>query len=386
MSIDEFGYLAAHGVIEEWVADYLSGGITAADLDQQDIPPLQWAVPGVVPEGLVMLAGAPKTGKSWLVLALALGIASGGVALGRIRVDPRPVLYFALEDGHRRLQQRVRTLLGGEPVPDRLTFQIKLPPGRLTDVIRGWLTQNPDGLVIVDTLGRARPPQRTTEPQYSADYRVMSALKELVDERPGSSLLVVHHTRKQAAADPFDTVSGTTGLTGGVDTTLVLTRPRGEDEGVLEVTGRDVPEGSYALVSRGGSWELDGRDLAAAAARAEQVKATTGVGDRMADVIDYVNRAEGAVRAGDVAEALDLDKDQAGVYLRRAAANERIGKNGRGSYTPVRSVWSVRNEDSRSNTPNTTNTPPLRQCDVCGFRLDPALGDVTAHPSCEETA
>jgi len=85
-------------------------------LDAQEFPPLTYAVPGVIPEGSVLLVGAPKIGKSWLVLTIALAAAAGGQALS-IQVPKRPVFYLALEDGDRRLQDRCRKLLRGDPIP-----------------------------------------------------------------------------------------------------------------------------------------------------------------------------------------------------------------------------------------------------------------------------
>jgi RecA-family ATPase len=88
------------------------GGIAAAELDDMDIPALSWTVPGLVPRGFGIVAAAPKLGKSWLVLSLGLAVASGTSFLG-VLVEQRPVLYLALEDGQRRLQERQRRILDG---------------------------------------------------------------------------------------------------------------------------------------------------------------------------------------------------------------------------------------------------------------------------------
>ena len=83
--------------------------------------PLRWAVPDLLPEGLSLLVGAPDAGKSWLALDIALAVAAGGDALGALPVDAGRVLYLALEDGPRRVQDRIRLLIGAEaPAPDRL--------------------------------------------------------------------------------------------------------------------------------------------------------------------------------------------------------------------------------------------------------------------------
>lgn len=345
----ELDYLNAMGEISDETAALLASAVTALDLDQKVLPPLSWAVPGVIPEGLTMLAGAPKAGKSWFVLSAALGIAAGSVVLGGIHVgEPRPVLYFALEDGWRRLQGRTRSLLGGEAPPKGLSFLIDVHPGQVRPAIEGWLQANPRGVVILDTLGRVRPAPRPNESPYQADYAVMAALKKLTDDRPGSSFIVVHHTRKAAAGDFLERVSGTQGIAGACDTTLVLSRERGEDAGLLEVTGRDVPEGAYALVSSSpGSWRLDGATLADAANKAGQVKATAGLGDRSADIVAYLQAHPGSGPT-EIGRALGIEPNQAGTYLGRLADSDRIRRTGRGKYSPsvppVESVESVETE------------------------------------------
>jgi hypothetical protein len=113
-------------------------------LDKQVFPPLAYAIPGVIPEGSVLHIGAPKIGKSWLVLTFGLASASGGRALG-IKVEQRPVLYLALEDGNRRLQDRSRKLLGpGEPIPPLFHYLTRVEPGRVIDTIAAWLERQYD--------------------------------------------------------------------------------------------------------------------------------------------------------------------------------------------------------------------------------------------------
>jgi len=318
-------------------------------LDAQEFDPLAFAVPGIIPEGLTLHVGAPKIGKSWMVLAHSLAIASGGYTLGRIQVGPaRPVLYLALEDGDRRLQERCRRLLGpGEPIPALLDYITRVEVGRVLDTIVAWLssygTMRP--LVVLDTLGKVMPPALQGESAYQRDYRVGNALLLLCDRHPGMSLLVNHHDRKASSDDFVDSVSGTNGLAGAADTIVVLCRDRNETAGLLKVTGRDIPEGEYALQFRDGyCWQLDGDDLGAAADRAQKVRATTrataAVGDRMIDVVLYAYGHPDGVRRGEVAQALEVEPDTAGVYLARAVEMGRLKRAARGLYTPVTSVTS----------------------------------------------
>src|SRR5215218_1452231 len=93
---------------------------TAADLMALELPEVRWAVPGIVPEGVTLLAGKPKLGKSWLTLDLGVAISTGRVALGTKRVEQGECLYLALEDNRRRLQTRLHKLLSGAAGPKRL--------------------------------------------------------------------------------------------------------------------------------------------------------------------------------------------------------------------------------------------------------------------------
>lgn len=343
----------------------LAGLRTGAWLDRQQFPPLNFAVPGIVPEGLSLLVGAPKIGKSWMVLSHALACASGGVTLGTLRVGyARPVLYLALEDGDRRMQQRCRVLLGSDPIPDRFEYLTRVEPGQLLATVTAWLELHPGlaPLVILDTLGKVMPPSLPGESSYQRDYRVGASLAALCAERPGVALLVNHHDRKAGAEDFVDSVSATHGLAGAADAVTALTRDRGGADGLLKVTGRDVAEAEYALEFREGScWRLAADSLAGAATLATAMRATAGLGDRSADVVGFVLAHPGGVTPTDVAAALALEPRAVRVYLGRLVEAGRIARPARGLYTPVASVTSVASGGGAvlplGNTRNASNAP-----------------------------
>jgi hypothetical protein len=224
---------------------------SAADLRMMTFEPVRYVLPRFIPEGLALLVGRPKVGKSWWVLDLCLACTSDRPTLGNLKPVHGDALYLALEDGKRRLQNRLGKLLptfSGE-WPKRL----KLVPmggwkradqGGLDD-IADWCRSVPNPvLVVVDTLERIRKPATGKSPLYSADYEAITGLQKIANEF-GIAIIVLHHDRKSEADDAFDTVSGTLGLTGAADTILIIKRrPNGV---VLYARGRDIEESETAM-------------------------------------------------------------------------------------------------------------------------------------------
>jgi hypothetical protein len=321
--------------------DPLDGMFSAAELSTEYIPPIEYVVQNLIPEGLTLLVSPPKIGKSWMVLDIAAAVSEGGYALGVVPVDKRPVLYLALEDGRGRLQRRQEKIdapasqwLNYLTLPDLNTSVIET----ITAFVERQAEHKP--LVILDTLGKVRGTY-TGNDSYGRDYSDMSALKSIVDHHPGSSLIVVHHTNKGEKADFMDSVSGTQGLNGGADSTLVINRKRHEREGTLHVTSRDAAEGEYACFFDDGLWTLDGADLADAAKAAQTRKATAGLGDAMGEVIALVSKHPEGIKPKDVAELLGWEASKARLYLKRAYDENRLAKAGYGVYTPVTHVTPV---------------------------------------------
>jgi AAA domain len=228
MSGDPFDKLGdgldAHGSLDGHRSSW-----TAKDLLQHRFPEPRYAVPGLLAEGLNLLAGSPKLGKSWFALNTAAAIAFGGTALDKISVEQGETLYLALEDPPRRLQSRLRLILGPDPAPEGLFFETVWP--QLLDggceQLGEWLGEHPNcRLVVVDVFAKVRGLVNGNVNRYEADYAAMASLKLLAD-RHGVAILVVHHTRKASAAITSTRCQGRTGSP--VPRTLCLCFPaRGE--------------------------------------------------------------------------------------------------------------------------------------------------------------
>lgn len=220
---------------------------TAADLQSKTFPPVSYCVPGLIREGLTIIAGKPKIGKSWFALDVCIAVAAGRFCLGERKPVQGDVLYAAMEDNPRRMQRRIDKLLS--PInaqwPERLTLANswrRLDKGGVDDV-REWIEQaNNPRVVILDTLASVKPIR--TQQGYTEDYESVAALHRLANEK-GVSIVLLHHTRKMEAEDPVDTVSGTLGLAGCADSVLVLNR---SSQGTtLYVRGRDIEEAEHAV-------------------------------------------------------------------------------------------------------------------------------------------
>lgn len=220
---------------------------TASALLSQSFRPIRWLVPGLLPEGVMILAARPKIGKSWLALDVAIATATGGAVLGR-PVEQGEVLYLALEDGDRRLQGRLCKLGAEGEGMAALHYATDWPKGPDgASAIRDWIQHHPRArLVVVDVFAKLRGGSEGRETAYTADYADVSMLKPPGDA--AVSILLVHHTRKADAEDPIDSISGTLGIGGAADGAWVLRRGRGEDEAELHLIGRDLEdEGAFAV-------------------------------------------------------------------------------------------------------------------------------------------
>ena len=215
-------------------------------------------VDGLISQGVNVISGASKIGKSWLMLWLGLQVAQGNSIWGlpTLQCD---VLYLSLEDTQRRIKDRLYNLT--DSAPDNLYFAVTsgLIGGGLEEQITDFLAEHPaTRLGIIDTL------QKVWESKGSAgkagmcgnDYDDISSIKRIADGF-NIAILLVHHLRKlQDSDDPFNDVSGSTGIIGAADTNFILRRKRSGNAATLLVSGRDVEYQELTLQFNDLVWEL----------------------------------------------------------------------------------------------------------------------------------
>ncbi len=213
--------------------------VSMQDLYETVYPSRPPVIDGLLYAGTYLFVGAPKVGKSFLMAQIGYHV-STGLELWGYPVHQGAVLYLALEDDHRRLQDRLFRMFGTESA-DNLYFSIyaKQLGAGLEEQLKWFVQEHPDiRLIIIDTLQKVRESGGDTY-SYASDYEVIAKLKAFADEH-GICLLLVHHTRKQQAEDKFDMISGTNGLLGAADGAFLLQKERRtSNTATLDISGRD---------------------------------------------------------------------------------------------------------------------------------------------------
>lgn len=299
-----------------------SASIDAETLLALDFPPVDYVVEGYVAEGLTILAGRPKLGKSWLALGFCVAVATGGTTLG-VDCEQGDVLYLALEDNRRRLKDRLQIVLspaGVRPNMSRLSLQTEAPKigAGLIEAINAWrLSVEKPKLIVIDTLSMVRPPKKGNQDSYAADYDAISPLQKFAGEHR-LAIVVIHHVRKAEAEDPLEAVSGTNGLTGAADTIMVLNR--NTDGPKLYGRGRDIEEIEKALKFDKGTWHVLGN--------ANEVKQS----EQRRKILEILSDATGIMTPADIAKEAGMGVSNVNYLLRALVKGGNVDKNGYGQY------------------------------------------------------
>jgi hypothetical protein len=230
---------------------------TFEEIDKMETTEISWTIPDLLPQGLVVLAGAPKMGKSFLAQQLSCSIATGGLAMSKFPTIQGSILHLALEDPLARFRKRMQDQQKpGEPSPNKFgVFANQFPEGKegITE-IRRWCDQaiNPR-MVVIDTLVRFNGDTESKGNQtlYTSESQAMAQFHNIARDYK-IAVVVVHHLRKADAGDPMNQVSGSAGITGPADLVWVFSRKSRETmKAKLQAMGKDLSDATYNL-----SWDV----------------------------------------------------------------------------------------------------------------------------------
>lgn len=231
--------------------------ISADTLFYQPLDHPKILIDGILSNGLAILSGDSKIGKSWMVLWLCLKISRGEPVWG-LPTAKTDVIYLALEDNDWRIQQRMQDLV--DIPPDNLQFGFSCGKlgAELEGQIKGVLEDNPNtGLLFIDTLQMVRDNVSSRVNAYAQDYKDLSALKKIADDHKMCIFLVHHNRKEHDGSNVFNDMTGSTGIAGVADTCMVLRKEdRFGNDAVLSITGRDIEEKRLKLTMRKNVWEV----------------------------------------------------------------------------------------------------------------------------------
>lgn len=214
-------------------------------------PKSKFVIGACVQEGLTILCGAPKTGKSLIAIEMANAVARGSKALNYMHAEKGNALFFSLEDSLGMFRDRVGEMYGDFPEGLCVTRD---KPGNILK--NGWknveLALKHIGnvrLVVVDTLACVHEGNNGKGSVYFQDADFGHAVHNWAAAN-GVGLILIHHDRKmkaEASGDPMDDISGSKGLTGAAVGIMMFRRQRFQDTGKLQVIGKTMADREYEV-------------------------------------------------------------------------------------------------------------------------------------------
>ena len=300
------------------------------DLLADTIPPPRPIVEGLLHEGMVLFGGKSKRGKSWLMLDLALAVATGNPVWRHFPTrEPQPVLYLALEDGRGRIQRRLRAIQPGIRTAGKLQLLYDFPLlndggiERLRHYIETWHYR----LVVLDVLARVEPAAKgSSDKTYHDIYHMFAPLQDLHRRHP-FCLAMLTHLRKAEAEDIFDTLHGSVAYQGAQDTLWVLERQPRDAAGMLHLREKDSDDQALQVSFVDGHWEFLGYDT--------DVKLSQG---RQA-ILELFEEKEQALSIDEILKGLSRPRGRYQTVrktLQRMVQDEQLVRLDRGRYAAAR--------------------------------------------------
>jgi hypothetical protein len=215
---------------------------SASELLRTNFPEPKWIVPGIIPEGLSVIGGRPKIGKSFFVLQLSTAKAQGCLFLDK-QLEKGNVLYIALEDNPRRLKDRLcKQGIINQDISG-LTFETRWPGVKYggIDSLAKEIESSQYSLVIIDTISRFMG--SLDQMDMAVTNETFGAIQSIALANNTSVLGVDHHRKTFGdIQNPVDDLFGSTGKSAPLDTVIGIYKQAGKSESILKAVGRDIEE------------------------------------------------------------------------------------------------------------------------------------------------
>ena len=305
-------------------------GVDGETIYSAPVKDVKAIVDGFIYPGCTIFNARPKIGKSWLMLQAGIGVVTGSIIAGRLRVnEPGKVLYIALEETEARTTRRMRKLTPPNDFLKDITFiyrkDIEAAASGGILQIEEYLRTHPGvRLVVIDTfLAFQRVERKKTNDLLLSDYNMIQPLAELASKYDGLAIVIVDHSRK-AGGDAIDVLSGSTGKSAAPDAIITLQR-QADGTSLLSVIHRDAEPATYQMKLYGdddpdhsfGWWILATGEDATTSAESQQV-------------IDLLR--ELPLGPKEIARQLALKEGTIRMRLKRLVERGKVNKDQEGKY------------------------------------------------------
>lgn len=300
---------------------------TSRQMQHTHYPEMLWVIDDLLPAGFTLLAAKAKSKKSWLALNLAVAVASDkGKAFGKLDCLHGDVLYLDLESNQRRFKSRLEAMELQGDWPERLHIAdvatwMNARGDDAINQLEEWMTEKPDTkLIVVDVFFNIRPARKKGSDPYEEDTRITQAISQFAGHH-NVAVLAIHHSRKQKSPDDiFEEIFGTTGISGGVDNMLMLTKDTvdGKKHTTLHVRGRDVIDDTPRAMTWDDitcQWIIEGD------------AATINASTKDKAVLDLLARQREGMHYKQIAEALGVNVNTMKRRLRSLVHKELLASN-----------------------------------------------------------
>ena len=282
--------------------------ITGSELSMKEIAPTKWIIPSLLPEGLLILAAPPKTGKSFLALNLAISVASGSRFLKHYKMKQRNVLYISFEDSEARIQERLITITESQQIdpPKNLFISTDLPKisNKNLNELENIIVERQAELVIIDPYAVGIKRNERSQNVYYDDYNSNSPLSNFA-KKLNVCLLIIHHTNKENKGKGLTKVSGSYGFTAAADTVWILNEDGRYHK--LEIEGKDIEKRNLQLDFDGETylWSLIGYDN------------TTYMTPEQKEIYNLLKAEGRSMKASEISSRLNKKDSTVGMLLRK---------------------------------------------------------------------